>query len=1384
MERDSIELKNRSSLIPNKRYAPNPSKANAKANTIAPTGTTIPNPKPVPTLTAGGGTTPRQPPIATRPCNICKDPNHLHFGISADGKTVTCPVAIKNPKQFEAAINSAKIKRETRIASFPKKTNMISADNVNDIIITATRNIEFAAQIDSGSASSIIPESCIDSIGPLTMINVESALKVFPTLSVNLSDYQGKSLEIKGVIIVEIESIRTTSGNSLNSKRRAVPFLVSKGGSNIILGRPSCGRKGLNILRHFSNKLDSNLNDTLDINQIDHSLISSMIGDSENELPELGEDWEDEEENEVELKISNIQVESDLDKMIKVKEQANKFYASIENQKPVPILKVHQIQEQDQNDPPVIRLVNPLGPCPISDEKFKALSFVHNSKKGHHKKTLYKKVNKDRDPNDLITMTECQQFIRYCYACQKMSYQATKSVFPYNPSIPLDRPFTVLGDVLELDKDTDVLVLYNPASKECQYHMLKNGNTAKEIVTGTLAIRSRGFRMDKIIMRQDKGSQQTADEAQSLMKALGNDILFGIAGSHQDQSEIERQFLEIRKHFIPAFQQVRAKYPDVMEISIAIAFTIYNTIESNLGVAPWELTRPFDHLLIEEKLLDEVPEAEADSLINTIHEIQDILLEKMVTGQNALFKLRADQKAKKGEPKLDIKIGMPVLIQEDKIPNKVAWKKIGPDIVVDLVRNPITGQLMAQLHDPTGSAKEDRLVHPSRLTPFYYDIRCGKSLSEIRALDTGEFVIKSVLKHQSNTPDEPSKLRNYDLQVLWNNGYTNWMSWDSICTTDPFKDYMFDHREEFKQYFNRLSNAEKKKASILPTIFQKRRQKLPEIILVNEPAHNVEVTNSMPAHAISFMGNKDWDYGLNDLVGITMDDFHNVDSLTYEDILKTIAGKFGPGGQDQNVLDYFMKKGLSNPQYPKVFSDLEKNDFIIWKPIELNIKDSDNIGSNPIRPINNPEAQEAYNQIINKMIREGRCKRLPKDTIIKFNNTPNMVIDSIKNYVKKWRLTFDARKRNDITPKKPWSTRLSISERIRKMDERYKNSGDARSAFYQVEMSTNSKEWLRWICPITGDKYELQGMDMGGVNSPAELQDIMDTIFEENSPYVDDFIWSESDPYKCIDTFFDIVDKCVLYNVKLNYDKILLIQDTIKALGKIVDGDLVRLDNETKEKILNAALPKNSKQLQAFLGVVNWGRDNLADFSTVPPTFPPYLSKVLTPMINEPTMNWTPERIETFNKYKDLAVNSINLHFFKSEQPFCMATDACKKGWGAILFHLNSDGSKRIFAISSGTFSNTEMNWTINELEAYAIVKGFRAFKTYISGRPFKLFTDHKNLTFIHAATSPKIIRWRADMNQYPFIAYHVPGPLNWETDYLSRLETEPIEEIALNANA
>ena len=52
-------------------------------------------------------------------------------------------------------------------------------------------------------------------------------------------------------------------------------------------------------------------------------------------------------------------------------------------------------------------------------------------------------------------------------------------------------------------------------------------------------------------------------------------------------------------------------------------------------------------------------------------------------------------------------------------------------------------------------------------------------------------------------------------------------------------------------------------------------------------------------------------------------------------------------------------------------------------------------------------------------------------------------------------------------------------------------------------------------------------------------------------------------------------------------------------------------------------------------------------------------------------------------------------------------------------------------------------------------------------------------MTFIHNASSPKIVRWRAELNRYAFTAYHIPGRLNWETDFLSRMQLDNAELVA-----
>jgi hypothetical protein len=123
-----------------------------------------------------------------------------------------------------------------------------------------------------------------------------------------------------------------------------------------------------------------------------------------------------------------------------------------------------------------------------------------------------------------------------------------------------------------------------------------------------------------------------------------------------------------------------------------------------------------------------------------------------------------------------------------------------------------------------------------------------------------------------------------------------------------------------------------------------------------------------------------------------------------------------------------------------------------------------------------------------------------------------------------------------------------------------------------------------------------------------------------------------------------------------------------------------------------------------------------------------------------------------------------------------MATDASKKGWGAILFYLNADGTKDTISVASGSFNETEQKWSTNEHEAKAIHNGLLAFKHYLLGREFILFTDNRNLTFLHNNKSDKVHRWNCDFAQFSFKAYHIPGKFNWETDFLSRILDETNE--------
>ena len=147
-------------------------------------------------------------------------------------------------------------------------------DAATDVLLVCGGNefeddVVLEAQVDTGAAASLMPRALYEQLfKERKMLSVEEALTLIPSLATNLQDYQKHKLIIKGVFMAPVKEVKNLEGLNFEMNKKIVPFLITTEGANIILGRSSTGRRGLNILRHFKDNLDRDANDTCEMDQL------------------------------------------------------------------------------------------------------------------------------------------------------------------------------------------------------------------------------------------------------------------------------------------------------------------------------------------------------------------------------------------------------------------------------------------------------------------------------------------------------------------------------------------------------------------------------------------------------------------------------------------------------------------------------------------------------------------------------------------------------------------------------------------------------------------------------------------------------------------------------------------------------------------------------------------------------------------------------------------------------------------------------------------------------------------------------------------------------------------------------------------------------------
>ncbi len=253
-----------------------------------------------------------------------------------------------------------------------------------------------------------------------------------------------------------------------------------------------------------------------------------------------------------------------------------------------------------------------------------------------------------------------------------------------------------------------------------------------------------------------------------------------------------------------------------------------------------------------------------------------------------------------------------------------------------------------------------------------------------------------------------------------------------------------------------------------------------------------------------------------------------------------------------------------------------------------------------------------------------------------------------------------------------------------------------------------------------------------------------------------------------------ILHRLRLFNITLNPSKVKIGLEQVEYLGHVIDKHGLSFSKEKKDKVFDFRKPSTAKEMKSFLGLTVQFRDHVQNFGDLAAPLhamiPNYKKNSSLPL------RWSEDLDKSFYKLQEAIADCTKLYFINDEDPIFLHTDASKYGIGAYLFQ-EHEGVRRPISFISRSLNKTELKWSVQEKEAYAIFYAFMKLEHLIRDRHFVLRTDNKNLTFLNVDHREKVKRWKLAIQHFDFQIEHIAGVDNIEADQFSRLVHFPDKE-------
>ena len=394
------------------------------------------------------------------------------------------------------------------------------------------------------------------------------------------------------------------------------------------------------------------------------------------------------------------------------------------------------------------------------------------------------------------------------------------------------------------------------------------------------------------------------------------------------------------------------------------------------------------------------------------------------------------------------------------------------------------------------------------------------------------------------------------------------------------------------------------------------------------------------------------------------------------------------------------------------------------------------IASRP-RP-NTEEHGKAIMQEVRKML----------DTkVIRASESPySSEIVMIKKKTGEWRMCIDYRPLNKVTVDDKYQIPRITDLLFSIKGSKYFVALDLRSGYWQIPMDESCRAYTAFRTPE--GLFEFLVMPFGLKNAPATFQRCMDFIlgdlrYKNVSVYLDDILIHHSDEMECLKLLETVFKRLLLAGLTINLPKCTFFPKALKYLGHIIQGGILR-PNLARVNTLDAIkAPCTVTELRAVLGLIGYFQSYIPRYSaTVIPLT--NLLKGKSKGAKKAAIQWTPECNSALKMViEKLKESTLTLPI--DEDKFVIETDASDLAIGGVLTVDRGEGRQPVYFVNK-KLSGAQLNWTIREKEAYAIIHSLQKFDRFIRPKPFVVITDNQSLKWLFDAKSGKLARWAVIM--------------------------------------